>query len=273
MQYQLIAMDLDGTLTNSKKEISPYTKEVLIKLEARGIKLALASGRPTPGLYALAKELEMDKYGGYLLSFNGAAVHKYPSMECIYNNTIKEKYILPIINNAKALDLGVLVYKGEDIIVDDKDTYKADYEQKITGMNKLVVDDLREFVDFEPNKFLISGKEEYLKQVFEDFKLPFGERLSICTSAPFYIEVVSNGINKAEGLQKIAQDLDISCDEIIAFGDEMNDYMMIEYAGLGVAMGNAVDKIKEVADEVTLSNDEDGIAYELAKVFKEELKK
>ena len=269
MNYKVIAMDMDGTLTNSNKDITKETLDALLHLEKQGVKLVLASGRPTPGLYKEAKMLQLDQYGGYLLSFNGANVCKYPSMECIYNNAINKKYILPIINNAKALNLGILVYKGEDIIVDDPNTYKADYEQKITGMNLKVVDDLREFVDFEPNKFLVSGPEAYLKTVFEDFKMPFGDRLNIYTSAPFYVEVVSNGIHKAQGLEGVAKDLGITPDEIIAFGDEMNDLTMLQYAGHGVAMGNAVKPIKLVADEITLSNDEDGIAKSLYKAFPE----
>ena len=269
MKYKVIAMDMDGTLTNSEKEITQETREALLHLQEQGVKVVLASGRPTPGLYKEAKILQLDRFGGYLLSFNGANVCKYPSMQCIYNNAIGKKYILPIINNAKALNLGILVYKGDDIIVDDPNTYKADYEQKITGMNMVVVDDLRTFVDFEPNKFLVSGPEEYLKTVFEDFKMPFGDHLSIYTSAPFYVEVVSNGINKAQGLEEVARDLGIKREEIIAFGDEMNDLMMLQYAGHGVAMGNAVKPVKLIADEITLSNDEDGIAKSLYKAFPE----
>ena len=272
MKYKLIAMDLDGTLTNSDKIITPKTKQVLIELEKLGVKLVLASGRPTPGLYNFAKELEFDKYGGYLLSYNGAAVHRYPSNKCIYSNTIRTKYILPIINNAKALGLDVIIYDKDDIVIDNPDTYKADYEQRINDMGCKVVDDLRHYIDFELNKLLITGKEEHLEKVYDDFKLPFGDRLEICTSAPFYIEVVSNGINKARGLAEIALHEGIKSEEMIAFGDEMNDYQMLDYVGHGVAMGNARQTIKEIADEVTLSNDEDGIAESLLAIFKEELK-
>lgn len=267
MKYKLIAMDMDGTLTNSQKEISPKTKKILIQLQEKGVKLVLASGRPTPGLFKEAKELKMDQFGGYLLSFNGAAVHEYPSMRLIYSNTIDPHYILPIINNAKALNLGVITYKNNDLIVDDPKTYKADYEQKITGMNMKVVDDLRDYIDFAPNKFLISGPEQYLKTVFQDFKMPFGNLLSIYTSAPFYVEVVSNGINKSVGLKHVAEDMKIEAENIIAFGDEMNDLVMIQYAGYGVAMGNAVKPVKLIADEITDTNDCDGIAKTLSKIY------
>lgn len=267
MGYKLIVMDLDGTLTNSKKEISGETRTALIEAQKLGAKLVLASGRPTPGLYREAKVLEMDTYGGYLLSYNGAHVCDYPNQKVIYNKTIDKKYILPILNNAKALNLNIMVNKGEYVVVDNPNTYKLEYEAHATNMKTMVVDDLREFVDFEPNKFLISAPEEYLKIQFEDFKLPFGDRLSIYTSAPFYIEVVANGIDKGKALEGIAERLNVAREEIIAFGDEMNDLTMLQFAGHGVAMGNAVKPIKLIADEVTASNDEDGIAKSLYKAF------
>ncbi len=269
LKYKLIAMDMDGTLTNSQKEISEETKQALIKVEKLGVKLVLASGRPTPGLFKEAKELKMDQYGGYLLSFNGANVKEYPSMKVIYNNVINKKYILPIINNAKALNLGIMTYDENNIVIDNPKTYKVEYEQKITNMNIKEVDDLRTYVDYEPNKFLLSVPKEYIKTQLEEFKLPFGDCLSIYTSAPFYIEVVSKGINKAEGLKSIVERLEISNKDIIAFGDEMNDLAMLQYAGWGVAMKNAVKPVKLIADEVTDSNDEDGIAKSLYKIFPE----
>ena len=269
MGYKLIVMDMDGTLTNSKKEITPKTVDALVKAQQLGAKIVLASGRPTPGLYREAKQLQMDVYGGYLLSYNGAHVCTYPNLEEVYNNAIEEKYILPIINNAKALNLGIMVNKDGYVVVDDPNTYKLSYEAGIANMEIKVVDDLRKFVDYRPNKFLISAPEEYLKTQFEDFKLPFGDCLSIYSSAPFYIEVVSNGINKGKALKGIADSLGIEPAEIIAFGDEMNDLTMLQYAGHGVAMGNAVKPIKLISDEITLSNDEDGIAFSLSKAFDE----
>ena len=269
MGYKLIVMDMDGTLTNSKKEITPKTVDALIKAQQLGAKIVLASGRPTPGLYREAKQLQMDLYGGYLLSYNGANVCTYPQLEEIYNNALEEKYILPVINNAKALNLGIMVNKDGYVVVDNPNTYKLEYEAGIANMEIKVVDDLRTFVDYRPNKFLISAPEEYLKSKFEDFKLPFGDRLSIYQSAPFYIEVVSNGIDKGKALKGIADSLDIKREEIIAFGDEMNDLTMLQYAGHGVAMGNAVKPIKLISDEITLTNDEDGIAFSLSKAFDE----
>ena len=269
MKYKLIVMDMDGTLTNSQKEISPLTKYALIEAQKLGAKLVLASGRPTPGLYKEAKELKRDVYGGYLLSYNGAYICDYPGHNELYSCTIPQKYVLPIINNAKALNLNIMVHKGENVVADREDTYKLQYEASACNMGIEIVKDLRDFMDYEPNKFLISAPEAYLKEHFDDFRIPFGDMLSIYTSAPFYIEVVPNGIDKGASLEKIANELHVSSNEIIAFGDEMNDLTMLQYAGHGVAMGNAVKPIKLIADEITASNDEDGIALSLFRAFPE----
>lgn len=269
MNYKLIVMDLDGTLNNSEKQITPKTQEALLQAQEAGARLVLASGRPAHGLLREAKLLQMERYGGILMSFNGARVEDYVTKEVLYTNPLPQKCVLPIINNARALNLNIMVHKDHEIIVENKDCYKVDYEAKATCMDIRVVDNLAEYLDYAPNKFLLSAPVEHLKQVFEDFKLPFGDMLSIYTSAPFYIEVVNSGITKGMALEKVAEYLGIQREEIIAFGDEMNDLTMLQYAGCGVAMGNAVKPIKLIADEITRSNDEDGIAYTLEKVFDE----
>lgn len=269
MKYQWIAMDMDGTLCNSKKEISPRTKEILWKAQEMGMHLILASGRPTAGLLKQAKELKMDQYGGYLLAFNGARITSYPEQKVLYNHTIPKKYILPILNNAKALNMSVMIHDGEDVVVEDANCYKAEYEAFLTNMKIKVVDALKEYLTFEPNKFLISAPEEYMKQVMEDFKCPFQDLLSISTSAPFYLEVMNQGIDKGASLKRLAEIMQMDKEAIIAFGDEMNDLTMLQYVGHGVAMGNAVKPVQRIAKEITKSNDEDGIAVTLERILSE----
>ena len=262
MKYKLIVMDMDGTLTNSKKEITPTTQDVLIEAQRQGAKLVLASGRPTHGLYKEAKQLRMDEFGGYLMSFNGARICSFPQEQVMYNHVVLPKCKRPIVNNARALNLSVMIHDGEYVVTEDENCYKADYEASICNMKIKVVEDLNDYIeDYDPNKFLVSGPDDYVKSQLEDFRLPFGDMLTICTSAPFYIEVVDNGIDKGSSLARLCESLHIDVKEVIAFGDEMNDLTMLQYAGSGVAMGNAVKPIKLIADVVTLSNDDDGIAH------------
>lgn len=268
-QYKLIVMDMDGTLTNSEKKITPKTREALIKAQQMGIKLVLASGRPTRGLLREAGILEMNTYGGMLISFNGAKVMDFSNESIIYNDALPEKFIPILIAQARAHDMGIMVNHNEFCVVEDKNCYKLDYETNACCLKKKVVNDLITTINYPINKILLAAPEEHVEKVFDAIKEPFKDDLSIYCSAPFYIEIMNKGINKGIALDKVAKYMNVQPEEIIVFGDEHNDLEMIEYAGYGVAMGNAIDAVKKVADEVTLSNDEDGIAYTLSKLFEE----
>lgn len=266
-KYKLIALDLDGTLNNSKKIITNKTKDALIKAQQLGVKVVLASGRPTAGLYREAEVLNMKEYNGMFLSYNGAKVVEYTTNKCIYEKALSSEDTHKMLKHLKKFSVNVMVTSGEYLLVEDIDGYKSEYEARLNNLKLKQVDDLDKYVDFQPNKILISAEPEYLALVADEIKEPFGDRLSIYFSTPFYLEVMANNIDKAQALDKIAKHLGIESDEVIAFGDGHNDIPMIEYAGLGVAMANAVDDLKAAANEITLSNDDDGIAYILSKKF------
>lgn len=260
MKYKAIALDLDGTLKSSDKKILPETKRILLSLATKGVIVILASGRPTGGLFLEAKELELDKTGGYLLSFNGARVVNYQTKEVIYEKTFSSKIAHTIYDRAKQYHLAVMTYSDEGIITEDnKDCYVIE-ESNINHMAIKHVDNFKEMVDYPVHKVLLTASPTYAKEIVEEFKAPFGDSLSIYRSAPFFIEVMAQNIDKAESLQILLNKLDVSKEELVAFGDGYNDLSMIEFAGFGVAMDNAVDEVKQKADYITDSNDLEGIA-------------
>ncbi len=266
MNYKLIALDLDGTLKNSENKITPKTREALIKAQELGIKVVLASGRPTPGLRHEAKELELDRFGGYLLSFNGAHVSDYQTKETIYEQTLTIEEAKKAYDRAKEYNLAVMTYENNEVVTEDeKDEYVL-VEGNINDINIKKIEDFKANLKDPIHKVLCTGKPEYVATIIDEYKEPFGDTLSIYRSAPFFVEVMAQGIDKAASLDRLASKLGIKQEEVMAFGDGYNDLSMIEYAGLGVAMANAVDGVKERANVVTLSNNEDGIAYMLAKV-------
>ena len=128
------------------------------------------------------------------------------------------------------------------------------------------IDSFKETVNFSVNKVLLTGEPDYAKRIIDEFKEPYGESLSIYRSAPFFIEVMAQGIDKAASLQMLIEQLGIKQEEVISFGDGYNDLSLIEFAGMGVAMANAVDEVKQRANYITLSNDEEGI-YECLKML------
>lgn len=259
--YKLIALDLDGTLTDKNKNILTETKEELMKLAKKGVVIVLASGRPTAGLFKEAKELELDKTGGYLLSFNGARVLNYQTNEVIYEQILSSEVAHTMYDRAKQFGLSPLTYNATEIITEDIGDHWVQLESFTTKMNIKHVQDFKKEVNYDVNKVLITGEPAYVATILDEFKVPFEGKMSIYRSDAYFIECMANGIDKAASLDVLCKKLGIKQEETIAFGDGYNDLSMIEYCGYGVAMDNAVDEVKERANYVTLSNNDNGIAY------------
>lgn len=153
-----------------------------------------------------------------------------------------------------------MIYYESKIYTDSLDTYYLDHTAKLTDMEVVLIPNLSKDIDFSPNNILMSKEPEKNVELSELLMDKFGDRTTQVRSTPWYYEIMPANISKGTSLVDIAKFYNIAHEDIIAFGDEMNDYSMIEMAGVGVAMGNAVDEIKEVADYVTLSNNDDGIA-------------
>lgn len=266
MKYKIIALDLDGTLKNSQNQITPKTREALIECSKRGLTVVLASGRPTPGLRHEMEELELQKYGGVLLSFNGARVYDIKNDKVIFEKVVKKAMADEMYDRAKAYGLACMTYDGIDILTEDDNDQYVQVEKRINDMQIRHTDNFKASFNNDVNKVLLTGEPDYVAKIEAEFKAPYQNQLSIYRSAPYFIEIMAQNVDKAASLEKLCEALNITRDEMIAFGDGFNDISMIEYTGLGVAMGNAQPQVKEVADLITLSNDEDGI-YEVLKKY------
>ncbi len=265
MEYKIIALDLDGTLTDSKKVITPKTRDALMKFQENGGKLILASGRPTMGIYPKAKELCLDKFGGYILAFNGGRVIDCKTDKTIFQTKFPCEYIPEICDVIKDYPVGINTYQNDKIIVGNNLNDYTRLEAKINDMKIEYVNDFVSYVDFDINKCLLQGEPSYILELEGIFSEKYKDKLGIFKSESFFLEMVPNGIDKAASIDRLIKSIGIKTEECIACGDGFNDVSMIEYAGLGVAMSNAKNEVKNVADFVTLSNDEDGIAYVLEK--------
>lgn len=273
MAIKVIIMDVDGTLTNSKKQITPKTKEMLIEAQNKGIKLVLASGRPVSGLIGLAKELEMEKHHGLLVSFNGSKVVDCQTKEVLFNQTMRIEDAREVLEHMKNFKVYPMIDKGNYLFVNDvykgMITYQNEkidiiqYEARGGNFKLCEIEDLSSFVDFPLNKILTAGDPEYLNKHYQDMMEPFKERLNCMFTAPFYFEFTAKGIDKAKALDSVLKPMGFQQEEMVAFGDGDNDATMLSYAGIGVAMDNAQDSLKKIADKITLSNEEDGIAVML----------
>ena len=263
MKLKLIALDLDGTLTNDRKEITPKTKEILMELQRNGTRLALASARPAPGLLSVCDELQMREFEGILMSYNGGRIVDAASGETLYLTTMDEEETRGILHFLETLPVNVILDDGKQFYVTDPEAYKVAYECWNNNMTCTKVENLGDFLSFAPVKLLMSVHEEKIDAVQKIIAEKLPPTLSVVRTAPFYLEIIPTSIDKGKGLRDVCAVLGIDVSETAAFGDAENDIPMIRTAGFGVAMGNSDEAVKEAADFVTLSNNEDGIAYAL----------
>lgn len=256
---KMLVLDIDGTLTNSQKEITEETKRAINLIQERGHKVMLASGRPTPGMKRYSEELELEKYGGYLLSFNGGRIINCRTGEIVFQKMFPKNLIVSLYQFAKDNDCGIVTYYGDKIISGTHtDEYTA-IESRINGMPIQEVDNFVDFVDFDVNKLLMTAPPEKAEKFVEILNEKYGDRISVYRSEPFFIELMPLGVDKASSIDRMLSTVGLTRENIICCGDGYNDLTMIEYAGVGVAMANAQPKVKEKADYITKSNDEDGI--------------
>ena len=267
MEYKLIAMDLDGTLNNDQKIITEKTKAVLMAAQKRGIRLALASARPSPGLFKERDILHLQDHQGILMSYNGGRIVDAQTGKVLFETSMDLEETKAVLRQLESLPVTPILDDGSQFYVTSKDGYKVDYECKNNNMVCTEVGNLADFLTFAPVKILMSVQPEELLKVQKQIAGFLPESLTVVQTAPFYLEVIPKVINKGQGIRDICAVLGIDPAQVISFGDAANDIPMLEAAGMGVAMGNAQEAVKAAADMVTLSNNEDGIAAALEKLL------
>jgi len=272
---QAVLLDLDGTLLNDQKMISPKTKETLLSLQANGIRVVLASGRPKRGIEPFATELKLEQYGGLIVSSNGACVTDATTGETLFEQAIDRDVARAILDHLTGFDVipmlndetymyvndvfsGMLELNGEPFNI-------IKYESRGGRFQLREEPRLADAIAFPVYKILVAGQPDYLQANVDDMSQPFNQQVTGMFTANMYYEFTDYGIDKARALDHVFQQVGIARDQTIAFGDGHNDRSMLEYAGISVAMDNAVDAIKAIATDVTRSNNEEGIAHHLAR--------
>jgi hypothetical protein len=265
MDYKLIALDIDGTLTNSKKEISPRTRYALIEAQNRGKKIILASGRHPIGIEPIAKDLMLDKNDGYIMAFNGGKIINCTTGETVVSKLFPLEYLPDIVGVLKESNITINTYDDKKIISDKKVNDYTYVERDIIRADMVTVDDFVSTVRFDINKILLAGEPDEIDKYQEILSMRYDGLLDVYKSAPYFLEIMPFGVTKGSMLPLLLDKLGVERDQLVAFGDNYNDMTMIGYAGLGVAMGNAEEDVKKIADYVCESNDDDGIAKTIAK--------
>ena len=264
----VLALDLDGTLTDSKKRISERTKESIDKFIAAGGTVALASGRPTFGVMPVAKILELDKKGGYILSYNGGCFLDCKNNKQLFMKELTHEYLPILEKQAKDFGINLMTYNGDKAYALDIDEQYYMIEININHFIRVKADPLTPQITFPIIKCLMTADGDYLAKVEKEMKKYWEGKLNIVRSEPYFLEVTEVGIDKASTITNMVKKLGKSVDNLICCGDGFNDLSMIQAAGIGVAMANAQERVRAAADYITKSNDEDGIVDVVENLFK-----
>ena len=258
MKY--LILDVDGTLTNSKKELTDKTYEALMDIQEKGNKIVIASGRPTPGIGWIVDRLKLREYGGYALCFNGAKVLDLKNDRIIYQNIFPGEYIAPLYEYALKHDMGMITYEGDTVIHGTRPDDYMRFEANLNFMKLKKIDDFVDYITFDVNKCLFTATPDKAPALENELAEMYKDRLSIYRSEEFFIEAMPLGVDKAASLDKLFTAIGVNVEDTIACGDGFNDMSMIKYAHVGVCMKNGQQVVKEAADYVTeKTNDEDGL--------------
>ena len=258
-RYRMLAFDLDGTLVNSEKEITPPVRAAIHEAISAGVQVVLASGRPLVGVAPVADALALDELGGYVLSNNGARVIEWRSKEVVADLTLPHVAVEVACGVAHEFGFDTLVYDDRYLYSERPEARWVEQERFNNSSIAKRVDDLAAFVTWEPNKVMVVGDPDRLMVAQEALEVRLAGVADVFLSEPYFIEIVPPGVRKGAAIAEIAERHGIPREEIIAVGDGYNAIPMLDYAGLAVAMDNSYPGVKEHADWIAPSNDEDGV--------------
>jgi Cof subfamily protein (haloacid dehalogenase superfamily) len=261
MKYRLLVLDVDGTLLNDRREITPSTLSTLLKVQQTGVQIVLASGRSTFGLRPVAEMLELDKYNGFILSYNGGQIINMQTKELLFERRLNPKYIPYIEKQANRYGFALLTYHRDTVFSNRTDNVYVREEAARNGMLLEGVNDFASPIAFAPCKCMIAGDgEEAMAALESNLRKRMNGIADVFRSEPYFLEVVPPQINKADTLGVLMEKLAVTPEAVIAIGNGVCDIGMIQMAGLGIATGNADESVKRCADYTTAPNGEDGVA-------------
>ncbi|CAM3070314.1 Cof-type HAD-IIB family hydrolase [Vibrio mytili] len=263
--YKLIALDMDGTLLNSDKIISEENKQAIAKAREAGVTVVLASGRPIEGMQSKLEELNIGSDKDFVLCYNGSIVKNVGTNEIIHQNIIDGKSAKLVARHAKELGAYVHAFSQEHGLITNENNPYTDIEAKINGLEVTEMN-FESLEDDHPIiKAMMVAEPSKLTEVVAAVPQELRDSFTVVQSAAYFLEFLNPLSNKGIGIAAIAEHLGIKAEEVISMGDAENDHHMLEFAGLGIAMENAMEETKQIADYITESNDNHGVAKAIEK--------
>jgi len=257
-----VAFDLDGTLLNSRHGLSERTSRAVRRLGASGVRMVLVSGRMHVAMRPWAQRLGIREP---LISYNGALVKGAEGEEVLYHLPVPREMAVEVVEYAVHHRLHFNLYFEDVWYVPQEGPWTRLYAER-TGVRPVIVPRLGEWVTHRsPTKIILIDQPDTVERLHREWLQRAQGRLYITTSEPEYLEFLHPKVSKGAALQRVCAMLGVDCVEAAAFGDGRNDRSLLEAVGYGVAMANAHPDTKAVADYITATNDEDGVALVVEK--------
>ena len=271
MEKRMLFLDLDGTLLDDRKEITPGNRKALEEALQRGHGVIITTGRPLKSAMDQARKLGLDKPGCLLIAYNGAVFYDWEKQEQIFARTLEIPTVLEVFDYVNRLGVHIQTYDTWDVLVEKRcdDAAVRRYCDMII-MNHRVMNDVHTDLTEEPVKCLVIDYDDRTGPLAVEkwLKEEMAEKVDCFFSCDAYLEVVPKGMSKGEAVKMLCQMMDIPIENAVAVGDAANDLSMIEMAGIGVAMANGTAEVKAVAQYITQrDNNHDGIAEVVEKFF------
>lgn len=268
VKYDLVAIDIDGTLVNSNHDIPPAVADAVKRVVDSGSRIVLCTGRPYPGAKRYMEELSLTQEGDFIINYHGALVQRTDTGEVVLNHQLTHDDMIEWQAVAKEIGVSFQAIREDGIFTEAVDFTPT---QLIEPFLNLMTLHVRTLANLDPelmySKFVMTDEVALIAKLEEAIPADLAERYTIVRSLDKSIEILNKDASKGRTLKELADHLDIPRERVMAIGDSGNDIDMVAYAGLGVAMGNAVPEVLAVADVVTTTNNEDGVAEAINRHF------
>ncbi|CAM3475538.1 Cof-type HAD-IIB family hydrolase [Marinicrinis lubricantis] len=259
--YKLVTIDIDDTLITDDKVVTDGTKEALVRASEKDVILTLATGRMFASAKQLAKQLGLNVP---IITYQGALIKTLIDEKPLYERFVPEQAVRNIFDYAQAHQLHLQAYVNDQLFAAEENQKLIDY-CSISNVPYTIEPDLEKLIAKPMPKLIMIDEPELLDRIIPEIKALLGDAVHVTKSKPNFLEFVHPEGTKGHAVQFLAEHFGCTLDEVIAIGDSWNDREMIEMAGLGVAMGNAIPALKELADYVTLTNNEEGVKHVIEK--------
>ncbi|CAH0122533.1 MULTISPECIES: Cof-type HAD-IIB family hydrolase [unclassified Paenibacillus] len=259
--YRMIAIDIDDTLLNDDMIITDETKQAIRDAIDNGIVVTLATGRMYPSAVQIARQLDLNVP---LITYQGAKIKNLLDQKTVYERFVPQPIVQAVFDYARRQGLHLQVYHDDILYSREDHEFVRTYSDTLL-VPYTVAPNFDGLADKPLNKLLIADRPDKVDCICEELMSMFGQAAYITKSKPEYVEVLHVEATKGHALEYLASHYEIPMAQVIAIGDSWNDHEMIERAGLGVAMGNAIPSLQRLADYVTLTNNLNGVAHVIRK--------